>query len=133
MVEERVAAFNAHDVQRFAGFYAEDAVLSGPTYRHPVRGRGAIFRNEASFIAAFPDAHVEVSAVVVEGDVAGTQMRLQGTHTAPMATPHGTLLATGRRIAVSMVYVSRLGTRAEIVQERRYVDAAALLGQLGVT
>ena len=50
VLDEQVAAINAHDVARFVSFYAEDAVVVDPQYPEPLRGRAAIERDIVDFL-----------------------------------------------------------------------------------
>ncbi len=82
----------------------------------------------APFRASFSDVHMQVVALVAEGDQVAGRFRCSGTHT-------GTWLGhppTGRRFDVDEVYFSRVhGGR--IVEMWGLEDTAERLRQLGLT
>jgi predicted ester cyclase len=82
----------------------------------------------APFRASFSDVHMEVVALVAEGDQVAGRFRCSGTHT-------GTWLGhppTGRRFDVDEVYFFRVdGDR--IVEMWGLEDTAERLRQLGLT
>jgi ketosteroid isomerase-like protein len=65
-VAEVVAAIRAEDADRYAGLYAEDAVIIEPLLGEPLRGREAIRAGEAALFAAFGDVEPEVISIVSE-------------------------------------------------------------------
>ena len=57
------AAFNAHDWQKMASFYAENAVLEDPSYEKPVIGNKDMPAKYAAMEAYFPDIYDHVQKI----------------------------------------------------------------------
>ena len=66
--EKGTDTFNAHDIDGFASVLADDVVYRAPGGISG-QGKAACAEFFAGWIAAFPDAHVEVHAVHLAGDV----------------------------------------------------------------
>jgi steroid delta-isomerase-like uncharacterized protein len=123
VVEQLLAAINAHDLPACARLMADDARLVAATGR--VLDLGGMGRLLAGTYRALPDASVRVERWVVEGDIVVTEEVLEGTHEGTFAG----LPASGRRLAIPMVHVTRVsGDR--IVERVTYHDTAAVLRQL---
>jgi predicted ester cyclase len=99
---------------------------------------GTIFRGPDGFVAldngwirAFPDGEIEVTNVVVSGDLVATEFIGRGRHQGPLQTARGEIAPTGREVELRCIEVQQyLG--AKIVRARLYYDALTLLRQLGV-
>lgn len=126
------AAFNAHDAEKFASYYAEDAVITDPMYPEPLRGRGAVQQDIAEFMGALPDVVADMQEVLVEGTLVATRGVMTGTQTGPMPTPSGAIPPTGRPVKVPMAVFMRFGADGKIDEEYRYYDVAGMAAQLGV-
>jgi steroid delta-isomerase-like uncharacterized protein len=85
-----------------------------------------------AFKAALPDAHLEVDKVVEASGEVFIAGRFVGTHEADLATPQGTLPASGRRLDLLYANYFRVADD-RIVEHRVFWDQAGLLGQLGAT
>lgn len=132
VLEDQVAAINAHDAVRFAGFYSEDAVVRDPQYADTLRGRAAVENDFSAFLAAFPDLRAEVTCSVVGGSTVAAEMTLAGTHTGPLTLPSGEVPPTGRSVRFEMSFFDRIDEQGLIVNERRYYDVLNQLEQLGL-
>src|ERR1700761_238049 len=73
--DKATAAFNAHDINEFAGTLADDVVFRAPGGIGG-QGREACAQFFAGWLDGFPDAHVEVRAVHITGDIPPTGRRL---------------------------------------------------------
>ena len=72
---EWIAAWNAHDLERVLSHYASDVELSSPLAAERVPGSGGSVRGEAALraywepaLAANPDLHFELEAVLTAVD-----------------------------------------------------------------
>ena len=72
---EWIAAWNAHDLERVLSHYASDVELSSPLAAERVPGSGGYVRGEAALraywepaLAANPDLHFELEAVLTAVD-----------------------------------------------------------------
>jgi steroid delta-isomerase-like uncharacterized protein len=127
-------AFNKHDLDALAKFYAQDAVAYDPMYPEPLRGRDAIRKDAATFFKGFPDIRYEIVNTIEKDDRNGAdEVRMTGTQTGPLETPTGQVLPpTNKRVDLKGGAFTKLNERGEIIEERRYYDVATVLRQLGV-
>ena len=132
VLEDQVAAINAHDAARLAAFYSEDAVVRDPQYPEPLRGRAAVANDSSAFFTAFPDQRAEVTCSVISGSTLAAEMTLAGTHTGPLTLASGEVPPTGRPLRFEMAFFDRFDDQGLIVDERRYYDVADQLEQLGL-
>jgi len=128
--EKGTDTFNAHDIDGFASVLADDV-----TYRAPGgiggRGKEACAQFFAAWFSAFPDAHVDVRAVHITGDVAVEEGTFTGTHHGVLHGPAGDVAPTGRPVAVDYVHVLRYrhGKHASF---NLMFDQLQMLEQLGL-
>lgn len=133
VLEEQLAAVNAHDADRHSTYYAEDAVLHDPEYSAPLRGQEAIRRDMRKFLTAFPDVVGELHQMLTSGGTAAVEITMTGTNTGPIGVPGGTPLpATGRRLRLPYAAFIRFDDAGRITEERRYFDVAGISHQLGL-
>jgi steroid delta-isomerase-like uncharacterized protein len=77
------------------------------------------------FVATFPDIHIHVDDVIVEGDQSVVRLRAEGTHTGDaMGIP-----PTGKRIAVSGLIWTRWKD-GRIIQAWNEFDALGMMQQM---
>lgn len=125
-----VEIINAHDAKSFAATYAADAVVHDPFYPQPLKGRDAVEQDMVELLRAFPDMRISTGALLQDGDTVAAEFTLRGTHQGPLASPDGEIAATGRSIENHGAVFSRFDADGKVIEERRYYDAAGLLGQL---
>jgi ketosteroid isomerase-like protein len=81
-----IEAFNAHDLDRIMGFFAEDCVLEMPRGPDPWGARSvgtaAVREGLRSRFAGIPDVRYDDDTHHVAGDVGISQWTLRGTSTA---------------------------------------------------
>jgi steroid delta-isomerase-like uncharacterized protein len=123
-------AFNAHDVEAMRALTAEDCTFwsaGGVT----ATGRDAVVAANAMWFDACSDAHVNVTAIIGEGDTLAIEGVFEGTHDGTLRTPMGDVPATGKRI--SGEYVNVVTVRGEgFASQRLYFDRMKLAEQLGL-
>ena len=123
VVEALLATINDHDCARGRALYADGARLVGASGREmDLDGVDAML--QATF-DAFPDLRVEVERWVVDGDTVVSVERMTGTHSGSV----GDIAATGRRVELPMVHVTRV-TGDRIVERIAYYDTATVVRQL---
>jgi len=123
---------NKRDLDRAASLVADDCeyveIGLGQTYRGPAGFR----ENLLGWLRAFPDAQLEVSNVIANGDVVAVEYVARGTHSGPLFGPDGEIAPTGRRVEMSFCDV--LNVRNEkIARGRSYYDIGSMLRQIGAT
>lgn len=121
-------AWNAHDANRVAACYAQDAVLYDVGLPAPLRGRAAIRDSVAGYLAAFSDFHVEAGEPIVSENRAAQEFKVTGTN-------DGELLGvppTGKSATTYGCGTAEFGEDGLIHRAGNYWNAAALMQQLGV-
>jgi steroid delta-isomerase-like uncharacterized protein len=120
-------AWNAHDSQAIARFYAEDATLhdaGGQT----ATGRAAIAERARLYLDAFPDMRLEVGPIEVDGNTCTMEWTARGTHGGSLAG----MPPTGRAVVVEGCDVAQFGEDSLIHSETDYWNEAAMMRQLGL-
>ena len=123
VVEQLIAAINAHDLPACGALFSDDARLVAATGR--VLDRSGMGRLLQSTLQALPDATVRVERWIVDGEMVATEEVLSGTHQGTFAG----LAPSGRRVDIPMVHITRV-INGRIVERVTYHDTAAILRQL---
>jgi steroid delta-isomerase-like uncharacterized protein len=128
-VEAYVAAWNAHDAAKAAGYFAEDVEYYDASVGTPQQGRDAARVNVIeAFLNAAPDAKWErVGEPVVTDDAVAFEWVFSGTNTGAWAD--GTA-ATGKPFSFRGLSLFRLGD-GKIAYQGDYYDALGFYKQLG--
>jgi steroid delta-isomerase-like uncharacterized protein len=131
IVDGYLAAWNAHDAARAAGYMAEDVVYYDATVGTPQVSRDSALKNVIqAFITAAPDLKWvrDSSPPITGGDGIAFEWTFSGTHTGPFAD--GTK-PTGRPFSFRGTTVIRL-KEGRIAYQGDYYDAYGFLKQLGL-
>ena len=122
--------FNAHDIDGFTSVLADDV-----TYRAPGgmsgQGKAACAQFFAAWWDAFPNAHVDVHAVHIAGDVVTEEGTFTGTHHGTLHSPAGDIAPTGRPVTVDYIHVLRYRD-GKHVSFNLLFDRLQMLEQLGL-
>ena len=122
--------FNAHDIDGFAGVLADDVVFSAPGGMSG-HGKAACAQFFADWFGTFPDAHVEVHALHIAGDVAVEEGTFTGTHRGVLHSAAGDVPPTGRPVTVDYLQVLRYRDGMHISFNLIF-DRLQMLEQLGL-
>ncbi|MNO96423.1 SnoaL-like polyketide cyclase [compost metagenome] len=129
IVDGYMAAWNAHDVDKAAGFLAEDAVYFDATVGTPQQGRAAARDNVIKvFITAVPDLSWKMtSEPIVSADGIAFQWEFAGTNSGAWSaeTP-----ATNKPLKFEGVSFVRV-KNGKITYQGDYYDALGFNKQLG--
>ncbi|MND68837.1 SnoaL-like polyketide cyclase [compost metagenome] len=129
IVDGYMAAWNAHDVDKAAGFLAEDAVYFDATVGTPQQGRAAARDNVIKvFITAVPDLTWKMtSEPIVSADGIAFQWEFAGTNSGAWSaeTP-----ATNKPLKFEGVSFVRV-KNGKITYQGDYYDALGFNKQLG--
>lgn len=109
--------------------YAEDAQKSDPTGKY--KGKTQIVDSFKVWTTAFPQATVEVTNQVAEGDQVASEVIYRGTHSGLLASAMGPIPATGKPVELRVAVISTF-RNGLIQRERAYFDLAGLMRQLGI-
>jgi len=132
MAQADYEAFNAHDLDkmfsqlRAADFMGEGTGAPAPLnleqYRMFLQG----------YLTAFPDAHIDVTLMIAQGNYVATRWTGTGTHTGPLHTPTGSSIPpTGKKVVLKACDIYELKD-GKIFRSWNFFDRASLLGQLGL-
>jgi ketosteroid isomerase-like protein len=128
--EKGTDTFNAHDIDGFTSVLADDVTYSAPGGISG-QGRTACAQFFAAWWHTFPDAHVDVHAVQITGDVAVEEGTFTGSHHGTLPSPAGDIAPTGRRVAVDYIHVLRYRDGQHISFNLLF-DRLQMLEQLGL-
>ncbi len=127
-LKRETEAWNAHDADRVAACYAEDAVLYDVGRPNPLRGRAAIRDSVAGYLAAFSDFRADVGEPIVAGNRAAQEWKVTGTNDGELMG----IAPTGKNAITYGCGTVELGDDGLIHRAGNYWNAAALMEQLGV-
>ena len=133
IVDGALNAFNDHDVERFASFYAESAIHSQPNKEEPLRGRDAIREDYAnSTFKAFPDVEFEKKRSFGQGIWVCIEGVFRGTHTGPLSGNGDEVIPpTNKRVVVHICLVIKI-LDGKAVEVHEYNDQLGFFSQLGI-
>lgn len=123
------AVWNEGRLDLLDQLYSADVVRHSPPFPS-IEGLSA---HEASITAirdAFPDIHLTVHEVVVDGDTVVTRWTWQGTHTGE--SPTFGIPPTGKPVTMTGSTLCHNGDDGRTVEEWMYADWLGELQQLGV-
>ena len=127
-----IEAYNAHDLDRFIGYYADDCEVTVPGFP-PFQGKAAARECWRLFMESFPDDHLTVTSQVVDGPAMIGEWTAEATNTGALYLPSGDVLPpTGRRFTNKGIDIS-VTDAGKITSHRLYWDTAAVMAQLGLT
>ena len=128
--EKGTQTFNAHDIDAFTSVLDDDVIYRAPGGISG-QGKAACAQFFAGWFGAFPDAHVEVHALHISGDVAVEEGTFTGTHNGVLHTPADDIAPTGRPVTVGYLQVLRFRDGKHVSFNLMY-DRLLLLEQLGL-
>lgn len=126
-VLDLTAAFNRHDPDAVAAYYAEDGILADWGGGRYVVGRAAIRDFIAGTFTSSPDACLELTGFIAQGGRFADECFLSGTHTGDSPG----MPATNRPYCIHVAGIGEVVHR-RIVQHSVYWNAAEYWAQLGV-
>lgn len=129
VLERETEAWNAHDADGVAAFYAEDAKLYDVGLPEPLQGRAAIREAVASYFTAFSDLHVfNLGEPIVSGNRTAQEWKVTGTNDGELMG----IAPTGERATTYGCGTAEFGEDGLIHRAGNYWNVAALMQQLGV-
>jgi steroid delta-isomerase-like uncharacterized protein len=127
LLQDRIAAFNAHDADAFVALYAPDVIFRDIATAVPAHGRDVVRDWVETYFRAFHDAKMESKVIAIDGEVLVYEWRATGTHDEDfMGFP-----ATGRFLEVDGCSIARIGDDDLVHAEKNYWDVAGMLQQMG--
>lgn len=128
--EKGTDTFNAHDIDAFAEVLADDVIFVAPG---GMRGEGkpACAEFYGGWLAAFPDAHVEVHDLHIIDDVAVEEGTFTGTQDGVLHGPTGDIPPTSRVVSLDYIQVLRFRDGKHVSFNLMF-DRLLMLEQLGL-
>jgi predicted ester cyclase len=129
IVRRYLAAGERNDFAVWDALCDVDMVLD-PGFMPPIHGLEAVKQFTAGMHSALSDFYLRADELVGEGDVVAARWTTGGVHSAPMATPVGTIPPPNKPVAMSGMSMIRLRD-GKIVEERTQADILGFMQQLG--
>jgi predicted ester cyclase len=124
-----IRAFNAHDETALRELNHPNATFEAPG-NIQLRGRDVTGYSE-QWMKACPDAKLTVRNEIISAPWVVEEVTFEGTHQGPLDSPAGTIPATGKRLTVKAVLITRYENDLAI-ESRVCFDQVDVLTQLGV-
>jgi predicted ester cyclase len=120
-------AFNAKDIDRIMSHAEASARMRNVPFDVEVGLREYC----ENWVRAFPDARIEITALLAQDDQVVAEFTGKGTHDGPLSGPGGVIGATGRRVELPVVEIYRM-REGKVAGGRCYFDAGSFMAQLGI-
>lgn len=125
-----VAAFNAHDERALHALHADDIKFNAPGGFKATNAKDAT-AYAMTWLKAFPDGKMTVRTEIISGPWVVQEIQMQGTHTAPLESPTGTIPATHKKVVGYGVQLLRV-ENGKVAEARIYFDQLDQMTQLGL-
>ena len=127
IAERYVETWQRRDPAAIAQYHASDGVAESPIYA-TLRGRKAIEDASRAFFTSFPDATLEIDAILVDAPRVAIFTTVNATHVNEFFGMPG----TNRHIEFRNARLMEMDGQGLIAHERRIYDFTGLLVQTGV-
>jgi len=127
MLEDYLAAWNSHDVEKIASFFTDDCVYEDVAMGAVNRGKEQVKAFVSGTFTAFPDFKLERTSSFVAGDWRGAEWIMSGTHTGDIPG----LPVTGKSFSTRGASITELH-EGKIRRNSDYWNLASFLQQLGL-
>jgi predicted ester cyclase len=125
-----IRAFNAHDENAMRNLNASNHTLTAPG---DIKLQGRDTTGYAlEWIKACPDGKLTVRNEIISGPWVVEEVTFEGTQQGALAGPSGSIPATGKRLAIQSVIITRYENDMA-VETKLYFDQSEVFKQLGVT
>ncbi len=129
-----IAAWNAHDPDKFVSYVADDFTIYDVASPQPQRGKEAARQFFQGWLTAFPDLTIRLKDRIACEDQVADELEFSGTHKGPIQGPSGapTIPATGKRVTNAKgAYFARV-RNGKVTELHTYPDNVGLMTQLGL-
>ena len=127
LVERFYNGFEVGDFAAARELFAEDCVNVSPAGSLSVDENLALAE---AFKNALPNGYFQIDIVVESGDEAFIEGRLKGTHTGDLASPDGTIPASGNEIDLRFADYFKMED-GKFTEHHVFWDQMSMMGQLG--
>ena len=125
-----VTAFNAHDERALSSLHADDIKFTAPGGFKATNAKDAT-GYAMTWLKAFPDGKMKVRSEILSGPWVVQEIQMEGTHTAPLESPTGTIAPTHKKVVGYGVQLLRV-ENGKIAEARIYFDQLDQMMQLGL-
>jgi predicted ester cyclase len=125
-----VAAFNAHAETALNELHADDIKFNAPGGFKATNAKDAT-AFAMTWLKAFPDGKMKVRSEIVSAPWVVQEILMEGTHTAPLESPTGTIKPTYKKVVGYGVQILRV-ENGKIAEARIYFDQLDQMQQLGL-
>src|SRR5207245_1008554 len=125
-----VAAFNAHDEKALNELHSDDIKFNAPGGFKATNAKDAT-AYAMTWLKAFPDGKMTVRTELTSGPWVVQEVAMEGTHTAPLESPTGTIAPTSTKVVGYCVQLLRV-ENGKIADARIYFDQLDQMSQLGL-
>lgn len=125
-----VAAFNAHDEHALHALHAENIKFNAPGDFKASNAKDAT-AYAMTWLKAFPDGKMKVRTEIVSGPWVVQEIVMEGTHSAPLQSPNGTVAPTFKKVTAYGVQILRV-ENGKVAEARIYFDQLDQMKQLGL-
>ena len=125
-----VAAFNAHDERALSALHADNIKFNAPGGFKTNNAKDAT-AYAMTWLKAFPNGKMTVRTEITSGPWVVQEIVMEGTHTAPLESPTGTIPATHKKVVGYGVQLLRV-ENGKIAEARIYFDQLDQMSQLGL-
>jgi predicted ester cyclase len=125
-----LTAFNAHDESALNALHAEDIKFNAPGGFKATNAKDAS-AYAMTWLKAFPDGKMTVRTEITSGPWVVQEILMEGTHTAPLESPTGTIAPTFKKVKGYGVQLLRV-ENGKVAEARIYFDQLDQMQQLGL-
>jgi steroid delta-isomerase-like uncharacterized protein len=130
VARELVDAFNNSDWERTKGHLTVDTVYNELGTQRRIQGTGQIIEALQGWKQAMPDAKGTVTNAFASDNKVVLELTWDGTQTGPLASPNGTIPASGRRQTTRAAWIFDF-EGDKVKESRQYFDMLTFLQQIG--
>src|SRR5437660_8012170 len=123
-----VDAFNAHDEKALNELHSDDIKFNAPGGFKATNAKDAT-AYATTWLKAFPNNKTKVRSELISGPWVVQEIVMEGTHTAPLESPTGTIAPTYKKVVGYGVQLLRV-ENGKIAEARIYFDQLDQLQQL---
>jgi steroid delta-isomerase-like uncharacterized protein len=127
LLEDLAAAWTFHDIEKMLSLCTDDCVYEDVTMGVVNRGKAELKAFAGAVLAAFPDLTMKLTSGFTDGNWAGAEWTMSGTHKGDLPG----MPATGKEFSLRGASICELH-EGKIKRSSDYWDMATLLKQIGL-
>lgn len=125
-------AWNTHDANRIAEYYAEDTEILVPPDTEPYRGKDGVRQNVKDVTGGLEDVNADIAWTAQEGNKVCALIHVTGRHAGEMVISDKVKIpATNKDVRFMATILLDIDDKGKIKRETDIVDNVSLLQQVG--